>query len=340
MMRKLVLTLAVLAPLALPVDGAGAAAGEPWAFPDDGWYTWQVAAVDNAPSWCCVDWNRGRSTAVACDLDRNHFNFGNIGNFGNFGDNADDGSRVPDVGEVQVYALINDGKAARVRAMSPACPVESRGPITDFGRVEPTASLGWLKHQVRDDDSNALAAIAVHRGPEALAFVTDLALHEQDTELREEAVFWLGQVRIAESRATIVELMFGDRDPDMRTSAAFSLAESAAPDRTELLIRQGREDRDTEVRGQAWFWLAQTGAPESEAAIFEALRNDPSADAREDAVFALSQLPDERAVGSLVKIVQDARMEREIREQALFWLVQSDSDEAYETIDALLSKRE
>jgi hypothetical protein len=334
MMRKLLLSLAVLAPLALPADGAGAAAGEPWAFPVDGWYTWQVAAVDNAPSWCCVDWNRGRSTAVACDLDGNDFNFGN------FGDYADDGSRVPDVGQVQVYALISGGKSARVRAMSPACPVESHGPITDFGPVEPAASLGWLKHQLRDDDSNALAAIAVHRGPEALAFVTDLALHNQDTELREEAVFWLGQVRIAESKATIVEVMFGDQDPDMRASAAFSLAESAAPDRTELLIRQGREDRDTEVRGQAWFWLAQTGAPESEAAIFEALRIDPSAGARENAVFALSQLPDERAVSSLVKIVHDARMEREIREQALFWLVQSDSDEAYETIDALLSKRE
>jgi hypothetical protein len=32
-------------------------------------------------------------------------------------------------------------------------------------------------------------------------------------------------------------------------------------------------------------------------------------------------------------------LEREIREQALFWLVQSDADEAYETIDALFSKR-
>jgi hypothetical protein len=41
-----------------------------------------------------------------------------------------------------------------------------------------------------------------------------------------------------------------------------------------------------------------------------------------------------------MKIVQDVRMERELREQALFWLVQSDADEAYETIDALLSKRE
>ena len=126
----------------------------------------------------------------------------------------------------------------------------------------------------------------------------------------------------------------------MRAHAAFALAQSSAPERTELLIRQGREDRAADVRGEAWLWLAQSGAPESEAAIFAALREDPSEDGREQAVFALSELPDERAVGSLTQIVRDTGMDLAIREQALFWLAQSDSDEAYETIDALLSKRD
>jgi HEAT repeats len=326
------LWLALAPTLTLLAPGAEIAADDPLEFPVDGWYSWQVPAVDNAPNWCCLHWSAGRSTAIACDLEGNHFNF------------ADDSSQAGTYGEVQVYALIRDGKAVRVRALSPACPVESREPIRHIGRVEPAVSLAWLKPQVHakvhKEDSNALAAIAVHRGREALAFLTDLALHEKDAELREEAVFWLGQVRITESRATIVDLMFGDKNPDLRAHAAFSLAQSSAPDRTELLIRLGREDRDADVRGQAWLWLAQTGAPESEAAIFAALRQDPSAGAREEAVFALSELPDERAVRSLVKIVHDAGWDRVIREQALFWLVQSDSDEAYEAIDTLLSKRE
>jgi hypothetical protein len=325
--RSLLLVLTLLAPT------VGAAAEAPREFPVDGWYSWQVAAVDDAPGWCCVHWNHGRSTATACDLDANDFNFGHF----NF---ADDGSHAADEAELQVYALIRGGEAVRVRAMSPACPVESQGPITDLGHVEPAASLAWLRQWVRDDDSNALAAIALHRGPESLAFLTDLALHEKDKELREEAVFWLGQARIAESMPTIVELMFGDEDPDMRAHAAFALAQSSAPERTELLIRQGREDRAADVRGEAWLWLAQSGAPESEAAIFAALREDPSIEAREQAVFALSELPDERAVGSLTQIVRDTGMDLAIREQALFWLAQSDSDEAYATIDALLSQRD
>ena len=326
-MRNLLLVLTLLVPT------VGAAAETPREFPVDGWYSWQVAAVDDAPGWCCVDWNRGRSTATACDLDANDFNFGHF----NF---ADDGSRATGESELQVYALIRGGEAVRVRAMSPACPVESQESITDLGHVEPAASLAWLRQWVRDDHSNALAAIALHRGPESLAFLTDLALHEADTELREEAVFWLSQARIAESKATIVDLLFEDKDPDMRAHAAFALAQSSAPERTELLIRQGREDRAADVRGEAWLWLAQSGAPESEAAIFAALREDPSEDGREQAVFALSELPDERAVGSLTQIVRDTGMDLAIREQALFWLAQSDSDEAYETVDALLSKRD
>ncbi len=301
-MRSLLLVLTLLAPT------VGAAAEAPREFPVDGWYSWQVAAVDDAPGWCCVHWNRGRSTATACDLDANDFNFGHF----NF---ADDGSHAADEAELQVYALIRDGEAVRVRAMSPACPVESQGSASRL------RSCQRCKRPLRESE-----AIYFDR--------------EKDKELREEAVFWLGQARIAESMPTIVELMFGDEDPDMRAHAAFALAQSSAPERTELLIRQGREDRAADVRGEAWLWLAQSGAPESEAAIFAALREDPSEDGREQAVFALSELPDERAVGSLTQIVRDTGMDLAIREQALFWLAQSDSDEAYEVIDTLLSKHD
>ena len=91
------------------------------------------------------------------------------------------------------------------------------------------------------------------------------------------------------------------------------------------------------MRSRAWFWLAQIEAPESEKEIGRAIVSDPSAEVREQAVFALSQLPEERAVRSLLGILEDARMDNEVRKQALFWLVQSDSDLAYESIDRLLT---
>lgn len=36
-------------------------------------------------------------------------------------------------------------------------------------------------------------------------------------------------------------------------------------------------------------------------------------------------------------IVEDRKMEQEIREQALFWLAQTESEEAFAVIDRLLS---
>jgi HEAT repeat protein len=182
-----------------------------------------------------------------------------------------------------------------------------------------------------------LAAVAVHRGPEALGILTGFARGDYRMDLREEAAFWLGQVRIGEARDTLAELMFEDPDPEMRGKAAFSIAQSEAPDRAGLLIRQGREDPVAEVRGEAWFWLAESGTADAESVLFEALRAEADQEVREDIVFALSQLPDERAVASLVRIVQDAGMAHELREQALFWLVESDAEEAYEFIDRLFS---
>ncbi|MDX1381927.1 MAG: HEAT repeat domain-containing protein [Xanthomonadales bacterium] len=324
-MRKPRSTLAVVLTLACFAPSAGAAGSTAAPFAADGWYTWRVTAVDDAPRWCCLDWVGGRAVPKACTLGDSHFSFG------------DDHSRLPTADTVQLYAQARGGELVRVRALSPACPVENAVSLTDLGRIDPAASLAWLQPAALRDDSDALAAIAVHRGPEAFGFLTGLAQGDEDTDLREDAVFWLGQVRIGEARDTLVALMFDDPDPAMREKAAFSIAQSTAPDRADLLIRQGREDADGDVRGQAWFWLAESGAPGCEPVIFEALRADPDPDVREDAVFALSQLPDARAVASLLQIVSDAGMAQELREQALFWLVQSDSEEAYRAIDRLFS---
>ena len=105
----------------------------------------------------------------------------------------------------------------------------------------------------------------------------------------------------------------------------------------ETLIRRGREHSDPDVRSDAWFWLARSGNDDSEDVIRRAVFEDRDDDVREDAVFALSQLPADRAVDALTGLLESRDVGMEIREQALFWLVQSDSDEAFEYIDNILS---
>lgn len=54
------------------------------------------------------------------------------------------------------------------------------------------------------------------------------------------------------------------------------------------------------------------------------------------AIMTLSFHGDEQGLETLFEILEDTGQRRSAREQALFWLVQSDSDEAYAYLDRLL----
>ena len=293
---------------------------------DDGWHTWQVDAVDGAPEMCCFSWRNGTANRKQCDLDGRHSGF-----------NSSDQVSSSDTG-IQIYALLKAGAVTRIRAFSSSCPVATNSEVTDLGQVQTNDSVNWLsQHLGGNSTSHAIAAIAVHDGPAALNTLLGAANPGNDEAIREDAIFWMAQVRVAETADDIKRYIFDDSNADTREHAAFAYSQSGATDIAATLIRQGRDDRNPDVRSQAWFWLAQTEAAESEEAIRHALLNDEDDDVREEAVFALSQLPEERAVNALAAILEDRSLGMEIREQALFWLAQSDSDNAFEYIDRLLS---
>lgn len=57
----------------------------------------------------------------------------------------------------------------------------------------------------------------------------------------------------------------------------------------------------------------------------------------DEAILAVSLHEDRRALQALVSLLEDRQRSDEVREQALFWLVQSESDDAYAYLDRLLS---
>jgi HEAT repeat protein len=292
----------------------------------DGWHTWQVEAAKDVPEMCCFSWKSGTVTKRQCDLDGRNGGF----NSSDYSHSSDDGA--------QIYALIEAGTVNRIRAFSSSCPVVADSEIIDLGRIQTNDSVDWLEPLVGGDvTSDAIAAIAVHEGASARNVLLNAAKAGNDQEIREDAIFWMAQVRVNETEDAIKRYIFDDTSPDIRSHSAFAYSQSHATDIADTLIRQGRSDREPDVRSHAWFWLAQTEAAESETAIRNALLNDEDGDVREEAVFALSQLPEGRAVKALAAILEDRSFEMSIREQALFWLAQTGSDEAFEYIDRLLS---
>lgn len=292
----------------------------------DGWHTWSIDAVESVPEMCCYSWKRGRTGGQGCDLDSGR---------GGFSTSSD---RVG--GDVRLFVRTEDGAVTDIRALSASCPVTMSPPVNDLGQLPNAESVAWLADVVESGDefaSEAIMAISVHGGGEAREWLIDKARSAGDDDIREDAIFWMAQVRVEDTNRELKRFIYDDSDPDIREHAAFAYSQSDAGDIADVLIRQGERDADPDVRSQAWFWLAQSESPESERAIARAVREDDDADVREEAVFALSQLPDDRAVKALAAILEDGDLDLEVREQALFWLAQSETDEAFDYIDNILS---
>jgi hypothetical protein len=316
-----------LAALALSSPGVAAELK----LPADGWASWEVAAVEDAPDMCC--WHgmkQGAAARSACKLEDER---GNLGS-------RDRGT----TDAVRVYARLVSGKVERLRALSATCPVESVTPIHDLGNVEADDSARWLIALSRRGDEtkkfsrdNIIAALGMHRGHIAHVELASIARAGDHADSRRSAIFWLAKSRGIAGADLVTELMFGDKDPDVRRHAAFAITESRSPRITQDLIHLGNTDKEGEVRGQAWFWLAHTGAAESEKAIGAALRKDADSHVREQAIFALSQLPDDRATRALIAAAEDQSLSREQRKRAVFWLAQSEKDGAQAYLEKVLA---
>jgi hypothetical protein len=328
------LSIRTLAIATLIVLSSSAAAAE-LNLPRDGWASWEVPAVDDAPAMCCFGWKDAPGAAPTCKLDERQNGY------------SSRDEQTTDA--VRVYARMRDGKPERVRALAANCPVQTATAIQDLGKADENASVQWLAGLMKSaaDDADAgrksrsdlLAALAVHRAASALDALSALARSDARLDARKDAVFWLAHVRGAAGARVATELMFDDPNPKLREHAAFAVTQSKSTQIATDLIRLATTDRDPQVRGQAWFWLAHTGAAQTETAIDAALGKESERRVRDQAIFALSRLPEERATSALIKVAENQSLSRADRKKAIFWLAQADSDRATAYLDRVVTTR-
>jgi hypothetical protein len=287
--------------------------------PQNGWASWHVDAVEDAPASCC--WSNSRT----CDLDNDKQSFG-----------PRDHARTD---AVRVYAKLANGRVQKLHTFAASCPVTSKSPIQNLDAVSTDDSARWLIGLERAgfDRDQWLSSLAMHRGDVAFNKLRDMARAEGDEDAREKSIFWLGVMRGTAGADIVADILLNDRDADVREHATFALAQSKSPRITEQLIHTGNHDASGDVREKAWFWLAQSEAPEAEQAIVAAAKNDKDEDVREQAIFALSQLPDDRATRALIAAAEDRSLSQEQRKRALFWLAQSDTAGAQNYLDKVLT---
>jgi hypothetical protein len=144
-----------------------------------------------------------------------------------------------------------------------------------------------------------------------------------DTQGR--ALLWLSDVPSEESLALLRGLT-ASRDRGLAEDALAAVALHAGDAALEALLELAR-DRERDLRGEALFWLAQRATQRAVGEIRRAIDADPDTEIMRQAVFAVSELPRERGVPLLIELAR-THSNPAVREQAFFWLGQSEDERA------------
>ncbi|HSE12949.1 MAG TPA: HEAT repeat domain-containing protein [Rudaea sp.] len=325
-----------LSPLALLVIAGSASASEAdlakRIAQQDGWIAYQVPMIADAGVPCCFEWHDKRAHRGECDLEGRNWNIG-----------TNDGERAQAVSDtLDVYLRVAHGRIEKVRAFAATCPVRDADKVHWLDGVEARPSivlLGGVAAATTSQDiaDNAIAAVALHADVAATPALGELAGSSHPRKVREQALFWLGQLRGADGAHIVEHVATTDGDAELRAEAVFALSQAHAVDAYAAIHRIAQSDPSEHVRGQALFWMAQTGDARAKDDITVAIGKETSKDVREQAVFALSQLKDHEADAALIALVR-GNYPREVKKQALFWLGQSGSNEAMKFLDGVLSR--
>jgi len=238
-------------------------------------------------------------------------------------------------GEMIVVARLRGGKITALRGYDREC-----APKTDAQRVgfDVNASLDFLARHIGDPaDERIVAIIAMHDSPNAEPLLERFAGSDHRGDVREQAVFWLGQRGGERGFRYLRELVRGSERRELQKKAVFAISQSDVPAALTELIELARHHKSSDVRRESIFWLGQKAGEKAAGELRRAVDEDPDDDVREHAVFAISQLPKDRSVPMLIDLVRNHKSPA-VREKALFWLAQTGDDRAIDLIEEILTK--
>jgi HEAT repeat protein len=112
---------------------------------------------------------------------------------------------------------------------------------------------------------DAILPAVIAAGPDPWERLLALAQERSlSSDVREEAIFWLGQSASREATAELATVADGDETTNVQRAAVFALSQRDDPERIDQLIRVARTHKNPEVVETAFFWLAES---EDERAI-------------------------------------------------------------------------
>ena len=191
----------------------------------------------------------------------------------------------------------------------------------------------------RETKDKALFALSQQSSPKAGQILRDFAERESENEeLREQAIFWLGQKRSEENASYLKGLYPRVKTDALKEKIIFSLSQQRGFGNPEWIMNIALDPKESiEMRKQALFWAGQNGGAPTEAfaSLYDKM-TDP--EIKEQLIFVLSQKNrDAKALDKLMEIAKNDK-DKELRSKAVFWLGQSRDPRAAKFLEDLISK--
>ena len=182
----------------------------------------------------------------------------------------------------------------------------------------------------------ALFALSQQDSPRATQALRAYASQENaPEEMREKAVFWLGQRGDTSSIAFLRTLYGRTTNDELKERILFAVSQSETAGAQAWLLEVAQNPRESiDARKQALFWAAQNGA--SIASLSKLYGQLQDMELKEQLIFVLGQSNDPAAVTKLLDIAR-TDPDRELRKKAIFWLGQSNDPRAAQALESILT---
>lgn len=169
----------------------------------------------------------------------------------------------------------------------------------------------------------ALFSLSQQNEPRAQQILRDFAARDgENSDLREQAIFQLGQRRSAENTEFLRSLYTQLANEDLKDKIMFSLSQQRGAGNEQWIMNIALNPKeDIELRKKALFLAGQSGVAISELSKLYDRMNDT--EMKEQIIFVLSQRQhDPAAMDKMFDIAKNEK-DPELRKKAIFWLGQS-----------------
>jgi hypothetical protein len=239
---------------------------------------------------------------------------GTLGTRGSMGSSSNKNDNCPD----------DDDNNPRVAALNALMQMdaETAMPILEkvMARREPcSATLRaralWLIVQKRSNSSADILLDAIRNDP--------------DDEVKQQAVYWLGQVDGSKALVALQDILRTSKSTDLQQSALFALSQNKDAKANQILRDYAmRTDISSDVRSAAIHFLGQAKDDANYAFLKDMFNKVSDSDGKEQIIYSIAQRNTAESAEWLMNIVMDERQDVDIRNQALYWAANSDRKNA------------